>query len=100
MSTIRIDRKHALGLEAARARALRWAAQVEREYGVRCTLVEGREYDTLSFSRSGINGQLFVLANSFQLHAQLGLLMGAFKASIESGIEEKLDALLKPVQAA
>lgn len=96
MTTIRIDRKHALGLEAARRLAAHWVGQVETQFGVRCTLLKGQDYDTVEFSRSGINGKLFVTADSFQLRAQLGLLLSAFKNNIESGIEQGLDALLKP----
>lgn len=96
MSTIRIDRKHALGLERARHLAAHWIGQAEAQFGLRCTHVKGQDYDTIQFSRSGLNGTLFVMADGLQLHAQLGLLLGAFKSNIETGIEQGLDALLKP----
>lgn len=94
MPDIRMHREHHLGLAKARAVAWQWAEEVEREFDLRCTVVEGRASDTVEFSRSGVSGTLIVAADHFDLHARLGLLVGVFAQKIESEIERKLDALL------
>jgi putative polyhydroxyalkanoate system protein len=94
LAIIRIDRKHALGLEAARDLAWQWAEEVEREFGLRCTIFEGRNSDTVEFDRAGIEGTLIVAADHFLLRARLGLLLSAFRSSIESRIVQRIDVLL------
>lgn len=59
-----------------------------------CTVEKGRDGDIVRFTRSGVNGTLEVSANAFELHAKLGLLLGAFKGHIEAEIVKNLDALL------
>ena len=102
MADIHIQRDHALGLRAARKIAFAWAEQVEAEYGMDCTYEEGDDCDTLYFTRSGVKGTLTVLPDQFDLQAQLGFLLGAFKDKIEGEISKNLDALLvvkkKPVK--
>lgn len=94
MADIHIQRDHALGLRAARKIAFAWAEQVEAEYGMDCTYEEGDDCDTLYFTRSGVKGTLTVLPDQFDLQAQLGFLLGAFKDKIEGEIVKNLDALL------
>ena len=102
MPDIHIQREHSLGLPAARKIAFQWAEQVEEEYGMACTYEEGEDCDTVSFTRSGVKGTLTVLPDRFDLDAQLGFLLGAFKDKIEGEITKNLDALLvvkkKPVK--
>ncbi|MCE4557004.1 polyhydroxyalkanoic acid system family protein [Pelomonas cellulosilytica] len=94
MAEIRIHRDHELGLARARELAWQWAEQVEQKFDMACTVHEGADEDTVEFTRSGVKGELTVAANRFELVAQLGFLLGAFKATIESEIEKELDALL------
>ena len=94
MADIRIHRDHALGLKKAREIAWAWAEQAEGKLGMACTVLEGKTSDTVEFTRSGVKGQLIVAADHFDLHAKLGLLLGAFKSTIEGEIEKELDALL------
>nr|WP_295081954.1 polyhydroxyalkanoic acid system family protein [uncultured Roseateles sp.] len=94
MADIRIHRDHALGLTRAREIAWAWAEQVEEKFGMDCTVLEGETSDTVTFTRSGVKGELIVAAKHFELHAKLGLLLGAFKTSIEGEIEKELDGLL------
>ena len=63
---------------------------------------EGDDQDTVHFTRAGVKGTLVVDAQQFELRAQLGLLLGAFKDRIESEISDQIDALLakKPAKAA
>ena len=94
MAEIHIHREHQLGLAKAREIAWHWAEQLEQKFDMACTVHEGEDSDTVEFSRSGVKGELTVAADHFELQAQLGFLMGAFKASIEAEIEQQLDALL------
>jgi putative polyhydroxyalkanoate system protein len=94
MPDIHIHREHDLGLAPARQLAFRWAELAEQKFGMACSYEEGQESDTLSFARSGVNGELKVTAASFELDARLGFLLGAFKDRIEGEIVRNLDALL------
>lgn len=94
MADIRIHRDHALGLKRAREIAWAWAEQAEAKFDMECTVLEGETSDTVEFTRSGVKGELIVAPDHFDLHARLGLLLGAFKGQIEREIEGELDALL------
>lgn len=94
MAEIRIHRDHDLGLKKAREIAWKWAEQVEEKFDMECTVHEGDDGDTVEFTRSGVKGELSVAADHFDLVAQLGFLLGAFKKTIEGEIEKELDALL------
>ena len=94
MSDIKIHRDHSLGLPKARKIALRWAEDVEKDFGMECTITEGEFSDTVHFTRSGVNGTLIVAPDHFDLNAKLGFLLGAFSKTIESEIKKNLDGLL------
>lgn len=94
MAEIRIHRDHDLGLKKAREIAWQWAEQVEEKFDMECAVMEGDDEDTVTFTRSGVKGELTVTATSFDLVAQLGFLLGAFKATIEGEIQKELDTLL------
>ena len=96
MANLHILREHALGLAAARKIAFAWAEQVESEFDMECTYEEGKTSDTVTFTRSGVNGTLHVTKDRFELEAKLGFLLGAFKDRIEAEIVKNLDALLAP----
>ena len=94
MPDICIHRDHALGLKKAREVAWQWAEEVEKKFDMECTVLEGETSDTVQFTRSGVNGQLIVAADHFDLQAKLGFLLGAFSKTIEGEIEKNLDELL------
>ncbi|MCG3190671.1 MAG: hypothetical protein LKCHEGNO_03460 [Burkholderiaceae bacterium] len=100
MPDIRIHREHALGLVKARKVAWAWAEQVEQEFGMECTVIEGKTSDTVEFTRSGVAGRLIVAPDHFDLEARLGLLLGAFARTIEREIEKTLETLLGNAGAA
>jgi putative polyhydroxyalkanoate system protein len=100
MANIHIHRDHSLGLPKARKIAWAWAEQVETEFDMACTVVEGETSDTVEFTRSGVSGTLVVAADHFELEARLGFLLGAFSKTIEAEITKNLDALLSEGQAA
>lgn len=94
MPDIRLHREHALGLKKAREIAWQWAEQVEQEFDMECTVIEGDTSDTVEFTRTGVKGRLIVAADHFDLEAKLGFLLGAFAKTIEREILKNLDALL------
>jgi len=94
MPDINIHREHTLGLAKARKVAWQWAEEVEQKFGMECTVLEGETSDTVQFTRSGVNGQLIVAADHFDLQAKLGFLLGAFSKTIENEILKNLDVLL------
>jgi putative polyhydroxyalkanoate system protein len=94
MADIHIHREHRLGLAKARKTAWRWAEAAEAKFGMECTVIEGETSDVVEFTRSGVEGRLVVDADSFDLTARLGLLLGAFRGRIEAEIEENVDAVL------
>jgi putative polyhydroxyalkanoate system protein len=96
VANLHILRQHTLGLAAARKIAFTWAEQVENEFGMECTYEEGKTSDTVTFTRSGVNGTLAVTKDGFELEAKLGFLLGAFKDRIEAEIVKNLDTLLAP----
>lgn len=94
MADIHIHRVHQLGLAKARKTAWQWAEAVEEKFGMECTVIEGEDSDVVEFKRAGVDGRLLVAADSFDLTARLGLLIGAFRGRIETEIEQNLDKLL------
>ncbi len=94
MADIHIERQHGMSLAQARKAAFKWAEQVEEKFDMECTYEEGGTSDEVSFKRSGVNGTLTVTADTFELQAKLGFLLGAFKDSIEAEIVKNLDALM------
>lgn len=96
MADLHILRQHTLGLAAARKIAFTWAEHVEQEFGMSCTYEEGPTADEVSFTRAGVHGSLSVTPDKFEIKAQLGFLLGAFKAKIEREIVKNLDDLLTP----
>jgi putative polyhydroxyalkanoate system protein len=91
---IHITREHSLGLPQARKLAFKWAEAVEEKFEMECTYEEGGIADLVSFTRSGVSGELKVTKDSFELVARLGFLLGAFKDRIEGEIVKNLDSLL------
>lgn len=94
MPDIHITRDHELGLAGARKLAFKWAETAEAKLDMECTYEEGKTSDLVSFTRSGVNGELKVTKDQFVLDARLGFLLGAFKERIESEIVKNLDKLL------
>jgi putative polyhydroxyalkanoate system protein len=100
VADIRIHRDHQLGLPKARKVAWQWAEDVEKNFDMECTVIEGDFSDTIEFTRAGVKGTLIVAADHFDLNAKLGFLLGAFSRTIESEIERNLDKLLNAGSAA
>ena len=71
---IHIERKHTLGIAAAREVARQWLQKVERDYALECSYDEGEACDVAAFTRPGIDGSVEVTGDSFVLQATLGVL--------------------------
>ena len=94
MPDIHITRDHKLGLPEARKLAFKWAETAEEKLEMACTYEEGKTADLVNITRSGVNGELKVTKDKFELDARLGFLLGAFKDRIETEIVKNLDLLL------
>lgn len=94
MADIHIHRTHQLGLEGARKVAAQWSEKAQSKLEMACACAAGGEGDEIQFSRPGVKGTLRVCADHFELNAQLGFLLSAFKDQIESEIAKNLDELL------
>ncbi len=99
MADLHILRQHTLGMARARKIAFEWAEQVEKDFGMECSYEEGRAADLVRFTRSGVQGELHVTKDKFELDARLGFLLGAFKGRIEAEIVNMLDTLLPHAHA-
>ena len=90
MAKITVEREHALGLEAARAKAEQLAERLAREFDVTYQWQD----DTLLFKRSGADGSIAVSDNRVRVELKLGLLLSAMSGSIKREIEQVLDKSL------
>ena len=86
MPDIQIQREHQLGLAQARKLAFKWAETAEEKLDMEFTYEEGKTADLVTFTRSGVNGELRVTKDRFDLNARLGFILGAFKERIETEI--------------
>lgn len=87
---MRIRRSHNLGMEEARKRADRIAADLKQQFSLRSTW----HGDAMKVSGNGVNGQLMVAADSIELDVRLGfalkLMEGPIRSVIEATIDEEL----------
>ena len=94
MADIHIHRAHKLGLKGAREVAAQWSEKAQSKLEMTCAYATGETGDELQFSRPGVTGTLKVCGDHFELNAQLGFLLSAFKGQIENEIANNLDELL------
>lgn len=90
MTTIRLKRRHQLGLTRARDLAADIAGGLERDYGV----AHQWRNSVLQFHRPGIRGELQVAEETLELRMDLGMAMRPFQERIESAVASRLDSLL------
>ncbi len=91
MADITIHRAHKLGITKAKQVANKVAKDLESKYEL------NSEWDghTLSFSRTGVQGELTVSRDSIDCEVTLGFLFKAFKGPLQGEMEKQLDKLLK-----
>jgi putative polyhydroxyalkanoate system protein len=86
MADISITQQHQLSQVAARAAAQKVADKLAGEFGLQCRW----EGDVLRFERSGVQGTLALGESQAALKIKLGMLMGAFRSTIESKVAESM----------
>jgi putative polyhydroxyalkanoate system protein len=86
MADISITQQHQLDAVAARAAAQKVADKLAGEYGLQCRW----EGDVLRFERSGVEGTLALGERQAALRIKLGMLMGAFRSTIEAKVAESM----------
>lgn len=94
MARLHILRSHSLNGPAARALVQTWVAGGTSRWGLTCehTVAEGQE--CITFAGPGLRGQLWVRPDAFELEAQLGILLSAYRERIETEIQRQLDQAL------
>jgi putative polyhydroxyalkanoate system protein len=86
MADISITQQHQLSQVAARAAAQKVADKLAGEYGLQCRW----DGDVLRFERSGVEGTLALGESQAALRIRLGMLMGAFRSTIEAKVAESM----------
>lgn len=84
---MRIRRHHNLGLEEARKRADRIAADLQQQFSLRSNW----QGDELQVKGNGVNGQLRVDETHFELDVSLGFALKLMEGPIRSAIEKMID---------
>jgi putative polyhydroxyalkanoate system protein len=92
MANIHITRRHALGLERARAEVQSIAETLAQDLHARYEW----QGDELHFKRSGGSGRIAVDEDRIDLRIHLGLLLSPLKGTIEQTIHARLDEALGP----
>ena len=91
MPDIALVREHHLGLKGAKAAADDMAQKLDEKFD----LSGDWRGNTLSFSRSGVTGNLTVSETEMTLEVTLGFMLKMMKGPIEKAVNEQLDRVLK-----
>ena len=84
---MKIRRRHNLGIEEARRRADRIAADLQQQFSMRSSW----QGDALHVQGNGVQGQLLVDAESVELEIRLGFALTLMEAPIRAAIEATID---------
>lgn len=84
---MRIRRNHNLGVEEARVRADRIAADLKQQFSLRSTW----EGDAMHVRGNGVTGELHVDDEHFELNVKLGFALKLMEGPIRSVIEKTID---------
>lgn len=87
MATIDITRRHGLDRGGARKIVEQIGQDLIRRYGVQ-TRWQG---DTLLVRRGGIEGRIEVGDEDVRMHAQLGVMAGMLKGTIEQEVQKQFE---------
>lgn len=90
VKTMRIHRRHNLGIEEARRRVDELAA----ELGGQFHLSSRWEGDDLQVRGSGVKGHISVTDSEVEVHIRLGLALAMLGGTIRSTIEDRIDGYL------
>ena len=84
MADIRVERRHQIGKEAAKAAAVRIAERMQEKAQVKYS-VKG---DTIEFERTGASGRITVGDDIVTAEVKLGLLLKPMRSFIEQKMDE------------
>jgi len=84
---MRIRRHHNLGVEEARKRADRVAADLQQQFSLKSQW----QGDALHVKGNGVSGQLHVDDEHFELNVKLGFALKLMEGPIRSVIEKTID---------
>lgn len=84
---MRIRRNHKLGVEEARNRADRVAADLQQQFSLKSEW----QGDALHVKGNGVSGQLHVDDSHFELNVKLGFALKLMEGPIRSVIEKTID---------
>jgi putative polyhydroxyalkanoate system protein len=87
MATIDITRRHDLGRDRAHEIIEQIAQDLIRKYAVQ-TRWQG---EALLVERNGIKGRIEIGDGSVRMHAELGLMVGMLKGTIEREVQRQFD---------
>lgn len=91
MSDLRIEKNHNFDFATARVKAKEWLEEAKQEFEFDATYQEGVDTDTVSITKSGVNGRAILDSEKVVFEADLNFLAKPFKGVISSGIQEGLD---------
>ncbi|MDO4450079.1 MAG: polyhydroxyalkanoic acid system family protein [Moraxella sp.] len=91
MPDLRIEKSHQFDFMTARTQAKKWLEEAKREFDFEATYQEGVDTDTVSITKSGVNGRAILDSKKVVFEADLNFLAKPFKGVISSGIQEGLD---------
>jgi putative polyhydroxyalkanoate system protein len=95
MATIDIKRPHTLDNDEAKRRAEAFASSMQDKLGIRWRWEGDRiRFDAVSGAAKGASGVVSVHPGSVRVEVDLPFLLRAIKGTVESKINQKLDALL------
>ena len=89
MSSINILHSHSYDKKTAWEKAEEMLEEIANDYGLE---IEHDGESEISFSGSGIKGEVVINHNEIHFSAVLGFLMAAMKPIITAAIQKKLDA--------
>jgi len=95
MADIHIVRTHSMPLKKAREAADGLAARLAEKFD----LESEWDGDTLLFERPGVKGSLALAKSDVTIDVRLGLLLSAFKSTMEEQINDQLDQLFSSAPA-
>lgn len=87
MATIRMERKHGLGITKAKKTVDKVAKAIRERFEIEAAW----NRNTLEFSRSGVEGEIAVSAEKVTVHATISFLLLPIKGMIEQEIRRYFD---------
>ncbi len=94
MAHLRIQRAHNLCWDGARQLAQSWATEAEARWRLPCETTQLNDHDRIAFRGPGVQGEMQVWPDRFELELQLGFLLSAYQGRIEAEIQRQLDLQL------